>query len=318
MDGHSSHYCPATVRLAAKEQVILFVLPPNTTHLLQPLDKAAFAPMKVYWREECHNYMSKNPGQYVNRYCFSQLFSHVWMRCITMGNVRAGFKVTGIFPFNRDAVAVPKQKMESLPEESGLSFIPLYSPAPSRKKAVVKKPRFTEEEEQLFERRYKEGYDITDDPRYNMWLECYYPDSITLCTSPLAEPDEDLSSLDTMSGSERCHQSRFTEALASRGISSAAAHRRRRHSSLPCHLLQATSQIQKFLRTPSPPTTSHLKTNKSCGRVLTSYENIQIMEAKQREKEDKARMKLEQKKQREEKRQATQMHHNQQKKGQAR
>ena len=46
MDWHSSHYCPATVRLAAKEQVVLFVLPPNTTHLLQPLDRGTFAPVK--------------------------------------------------------------------------------------------------------------------------------------------------------------------------------------------------------------------------------------------------------------------------------
>ena len=31
MDGHSSHYSPATIRAAAQERVILFTLPPNTT-----------------------------------------------------------------------------------------------------------------------------------------------------------------------------------------------------------------------------------------------------------------------------------------------
>ena len=31
MDGHSSHYCPDAIRLAAKEKVILFTFPPNTT-----------------------------------------------------------------------------------------------------------------------------------------------------------------------------------------------------------------------------------------------------------------------------------------------
>ena len=29
LDGHSSHYCPDTVRLAAKEKVIIFALPPK-------------------------------------------------------------------------------------------------------------------------------------------------------------------------------------------------------------------------------------------------------------------------------------------------
>ena len=33
IDGHSSHYCPDTIHLAASEQVVLFTLPPNTTHL---------------------------------------------------------------------------------------------------------------------------------------------------------------------------------------------------------------------------------------------------------------------------------------------
>ena len=38
MDGHSSHFSPNTVRLAADQQIVLFALPPNATHLLQPLD----------------------------------------------------------------------------------------------------------------------------------------------------------------------------------------------------------------------------------------------------------------------------------------
>ena len=42
LDGHTSHYCPDTIRLAAKEKVIVFTFPPNTTHLTQPLDKGMF------------------------------------------------------------------------------------------------------------------------------------------------------------------------------------------------------------------------------------------------------------------------------------
>ena len=36
-------YCPDTIRLAAKHQIILFALPPNTTHISQPLDKGCFS-----------------------------------------------------------------------------------------------------------------------------------------------------------------------------------------------------------------------------------------------------------------------------------
>lgn len=65
MDGHSSQYCPATICLAAKEKVIIFVLPPNTTHILQPLDKVTFAPLKTYWKEEVYdeNWYADTPFQ---------------------------------------------------------------------------------------------------------------------------------------------------------------------------------------------------------------------------------------------------------------
>ena len=108
LDGHSSHYCPDTIRLAASERFILFVLPPNATHILQPFDKGTFAPLKQYSKQECHQFMSSNPGKYENRYFFSSIFSQAWMRCMTMPNVRAGFKVTGIHPLKRNAIELKK------------------------------------------------------------------------------------------------------------------------------------------------------------------------------------------------------------------
>ena len=47
MDGHSSHFCPDTLALAHENVIMIFTLPPNTTHLLQPLDKGVFGPFKV-------------------------------------------------------------------------------------------------------------------------------------------------------------------------------------------------------------------------------------------------------------------------------
>ena len=132
LDGHSSHFCPDTVRLAAKEKVILFALPPNTTHLSQPLDKGCFGPLKEHWKEECHEFMSCNPGVVVSRDSFSQLFSKAWMKAMTMKNVTAGFKVCGIFPFDRDAMTLPvdrRDPMKTLASKSGLAYIPLFSPA---------------------------------------------------------------------------------------------------------------------------------------------------------------------------------------------
>ena len=63
MDGHSSHYCPETIKLAAENQILLFALPPNSTHTTQPLDRACFSPLKSAWQQECHEFCVKNKAQ---------------------------------------------------------------------------------------------------------------------------------------------------------------------------------------------------------------------------------------------------------------
>ena len=68
LDGHSSHYSPSTIKLAAENQIVVFVLPPNTTHISQPLDRGCFSPLKAAWRKYCHMFRSKNPGRVVTRY----------------------------------------------------------------------------------------------------------------------------------------------------------------------------------------------------------------------------------------------------------
>ena len=116
LDGHSSHFNPTTIRKAAEEKVIIFCLPPNTTHKTQPLDKGCFSPLKAYWKQECHDYLRNNPGKVITRFQFNEIFSKAWMRGMTMRNVINGFKTTGVFPFNPKAL---------IPEESEpMSFNP--------------------------------------------------------------------------------------------------------------------------------------------------------------------------------------------------
>ena len=74
LDGHSSHYQPAVVEMAAAEQVIIFCFPLHTMHITQPLDNGAFGALKLHWKEACREHMTMNSGQVVTRYSFSQLF----------------------------------------------------------------------------------------------------------------------------------------------------------------------------------------------------------------------------------------------------
>ena len=59
MDGNSTHFQPSVVCMATKEEVILFCLPPHSTHLTQPLDKGCVGQLKSAWKEVCHDFLIK-------------------------------------------------------------------------------------------------------------------------------------------------------------------------------------------------------------------------------------------------------------------
>lgn len=235
LDGHSSHYCPDTVRLAAKEQVILFTLPPNTTHLTQPLDKGCFGPLKAAWREVCHQFTTTNPGKVVTRFQFSRLFNKAWMQSMTVGNITAGFRVTGVHPINRDIFAQIEES--PLVKQSGLAFIPFYSSSPRR--------------------NYRERI-----------------------------PDMRIQTTDDSDGSP-------TQLVTDHPDSPAAN---------PVWLQSPqTTAVSKYLQYPSPFTQQIKYHSKSCGRVLTSAENLALIADKEKAKNEKERLKAERKKLKEEK-----------------
>ena len=87
----------------------MFCLPPHSTHLIQHLDKGCFLVLKRYWREECYNYLSSNPGKVIIRFTFCQVFQNTWTQSMKMENVISGFRTTGVYPVNRAAVLLKHQ-----------------------------------------------------------------------------------------------------------------------------------------------------------------------------------------------------------------
>lgn len=118
LDGHSSHYNPDTLKFAAENEVIIFALPPNTTHLTQPLDKGVFGPFKSHWRQVCHDFQNSHPSNVVNQYNFCSLLSKAWLESMTVTNIIAGFHTTGIVPLNREAIRLPSERV------SETAFVP--------------------------------------------------------------------------------------------------------------------------------------------------------------------------------------------------
>lgn len=105
LDGHSSH--SNNVRLlevAAENNVILLCLPSHTTHALQPLDRAFFSPLKVYFTQEAKAWMVRNKDKKLTRYDVSKLIGKAWGKAATVSNGVSALKSCGIFPFDPSAI----------------------------------------------------------------------------------------------------------------------------------------------------------------------------------------------------------------------
>ena len=62
-DNLSSHINVEVLELCEKNGVLFIALPPNSTHLLQPLDVAYFRPMKIAWKNIITDWKLKGKGR---------------------------------------------------------------------------------------------------------------------------------------------------------------------------------------------------------------------------------------------------------------
>lgn len=101
-DGASSHLDANIVAAAEQHQITLLCLPSNTTHELQPLDKSVFRSFEYHWDNEVMAYYTRFPDRRITRTRFGEILSKVYPRAMSTENLQAGFRATGIYPFNPD------------------------------------------------------------------------------------------------------------------------------------------------------------------------------------------------------------------------
>ena len=199
LDGHSSHYQPDLIRFARENDIILFCLPPHTSHESQPLDVSVFKPLKSNWQDECHNYMQSNPGKVVTKYQFSDLLNKAWHKTMTPSTICAGFRRSGVFPFNPDAIDCTISANVALTHGLGIQVENGENCDLANKECETQV--FSAEQEQVFQKRYTEGYDLPD-PVYRQWLTIHHPELVSavqhVCVPP-SDPDEPESLTDLFS-----------------------------------------------------------------------------------------------------------------------
>ena len=82
--------------------MVLFILPAHTSHVTQILDVSCFGPLKKnIYNSCCQKLLKENPGRVIS-YDVCQLASKAFVKAVIPSNAIAGFKKTGIYPFNRN------------------------------------------------------------------------------------------------------------------------------------------------------------------------------------------------------------------------
>lgn len=98
IDGYSTHISLEASKLCADNNIVLYCLLPNATHVLQACDIGLFGPMKAAWNKELKNWTMDNIGQIVNKSVFPSLFKRAWENVATVSNAAHGFTRSGLFP----------------------------------------------------------------------------------------------------------------------------------------------------------------------------------------------------------------------------
>ena len=109
-DNLSSHLSVEVVGKCELNQILFVFLPPNSTHILQPLDVSFFRPIKKAWRKFLEDKKRSCRGKPCSlaKDSFPLLLKSLYKEVYTnaASNIKAGFEKCGLFPLNVKPLAM--------------------------------------------------------------------------------------------------------------------------------------------------------------------------------------------------------------------
>lgn len=75
-------------------------LPPHASHRIQPLDVSVYGPFKNAYKQECNIMMKTQLEKKITQNDIASLVRKTLLRVATISNAEAGFRVSGIYPYN--------------------------------------------------------------------------------------------------------------------------------------------------------------------------------------------------------------------------
>ena len=112
-DGFGTHESLEVLEFCFENNIILCRMPSHTSHKLQPCDVAVFSPLKAAYRDEVERLERGGVGT-IGKEHFTYLYSRARERALTPSNIKAGFRASGLIPFdpNRVLTDTPKPPTE--------------------------------------------------------------------------------------------------------------------------------------------------------------------------------------------------------------
>ena len=100
-DNLSSHISLNVIQQCQQHDISFVLLPPNSTHILQPLDVSFFKPLKSAWRNVLLEWKKFSRGA-ISKDVFPALLKETLdkIKASQSQNIKSGFRATGIIPFD--------------------------------------------------------------------------------------------------------------------------------------------------------------------------------------------------------------------------
>lgn len=103
-DNHSSHCSLQAVLYLRQNHVTFVTLPPHASHIMQPLDKGFFGPLKTAYAAEAEKWLVQHPGEVIKLTDIAGIFRSAYSATAKIKLAETAFKVTGIEPFDPDII----------------------------------------------------------------------------------------------------------------------------------------------------------------------------------------------------------------------
>ncbi|KAI1000311.1 hypothetical protein K3495_g7884 [Podosphaera aphanis] len=112
LDGHGSHTDLEFMQLCKKHKIHLLFLPAHSSHILQPLDLAPFSVLKSKDQNQISDLSALNDAAPVKKEKVIKFYHEAMEEGISDKIIRAGWKATGLVPFNPERVLQSSQVLQ--------------------------------------------------------------------------------------------------------------------------------------------------------------------------------------------------------------